>query len=161
MAVLIGLLPDSIKRKSCMEAKRLKQSALTLIELLVVLAIIAVCIALLLPAIQSIRRAASQLVTVNRFHQLGRGMHSYLSAQAGRMPGYFQDRTPLSTDPRGSWSCPIEVILPHVDSKSTVMIGQRNYFRAVINPSDPSLMLAEQPFPPNDVVSPVEFTTAC
>jgi prepilin-type N-terminal cleavage/methylation domain-containing protein len=142
-----------------MVSSKLTRRAFTLLELIVCLAIIGIFISLLLSGVQSIRRSESQLQTVNRFHQLGLGMHSYLNANRNIMPGYYFDRTPYSTDPRGSWSCPIEVILPHVDSKSKVSIGAGTYFRAVVNPNDPSFYQQDLPFISSEDSLPEEFTS--
>lgn len=95
----------------------------TLLELLVVIAVIAILISLLLPAIQSAREGARRTACHNNLFQLGVALHNYNLAHTVLPPGCVNDAGPVENFRTGykvSW---IVQILPY--------IGQRNIWERV------------------------------
>ena len=94
--------------------------AFTLIELLIVIAIIAVLIALLLPAIQASREHARRAQCVNNLLQLGLALGNYASTHSVLPPGVVNATGPIANLPNGYHHGWTVQILP--------FIGQNNIY---------------------------------
>ena len=100
----------------------------TLMEVLVVIAISAVLIALLLPAIQAVREAATRIRSQNNLRQIILATHHFASDHDGRMPSI--DGNESSANPGGySFFAALYVYLERND-------------RLFISPADPSVDMA-------------------
>jgi prepilin-type N-terminal cleavage/methylation domain-containing protein/prepilin-type processing-associated H-X9-DG protein len=109
-----------------------RREGFTLIELLVVISIIAVLIALLLPAVQSAREAARRVQCVNNLMQLNLALQSYESAHEAYPPGVTDAAGPVSNAPTGLHHNWIVRILPYLDQRNAY--NRFNFNIAVYSP---------------------------
>jgi prepilin-type N-terminal cleavage/methylation domain-containing protein/prepilin-type processing-associated H-X9-DG protein len=107
-----------------------RRRGLTLIELLVVLAILAVLIGLLIPAVQKVRETANRMACANNLKQLGLAAHHYESAHGVLPPGHLGPSPPnppgLGGDPtflsweRGAQQVGVlPFLLPYLEEENT------------------------------------------
>jgi len=114
--------------------------AFTLIELLVVMAIIAVLIGLLLPAVQKVREAAARMQCQNHLKQIGLALHNFHSSEGRLPPGFVTATHPGNVN----WRSLTTTIPSHFEPGWSFFffllpyIEQENLFRQ-INPALPIL----------------------
>ncbi|MFO0807033.1 MAG: DUF1559 domain-containing protein [Gemmataceae bacterium] len=106
--------------------------AFTLIELLVVMAIIAVLIGLLLPAVQKVREAAARTKCQNHLKQIGLAFHNYHSNYGQFPSGYTSRRTVENgpgLGPGWGWAA---MLLPYVEQAP--LFRQIDFSRDIADP---------------------------
>ena len=101
-----------------MNSRQKKRPGFTLIELLVVVAIIAILISILLPAVQSARAAARRVQNRNNLKQLGIALHNYHDQHLTLPPGWIGVNDAGEADVNGgngfAWGA---MILPQLEQQ--------------------------------------------
>ena len=103
--------------------------AFTLVELLVVIGVVAILLALLLPAVQAARGAARQTACQNQLRQIALAAHSHVDAR-GRLPAGTDPGT--SATPYRGW---LVSLLPFLEETATANLVAAEY-RASPDPFD-------------------------
>jgi hypothetical protein len=121
--------------------------------LLVVIAIIAILIGLLLPAVQKVRAAAARLKCSNNLKQVGLGLHNFHSSYGMFPPGTVDGPfgMDVSQHDRSSW---LQYILPYIEQQA--IYDQAQEWLAT---SDPSVCMCHA-CPTRFFVIPVLFCPA-
>src|SRR5438552_18680585 len=103
---------------------RIHRSGFTLVELLVVIGIIAILIALLVPAVQKVREAAARQYCQNNLKQIGLACHHFHDVRKCFPSGYVASGPYVDgssdTSPGWGWSA---FLLPYLE--------QDNVFRGI------------------------------
>lgn len=123
---------------------RTSHRGFTLLELLVAVAILAVLIGLLTPAVQKVRDAAAQMKSTNHLKQIVVATHNHAAANNDRLPG-FGSQIPPDVMAGGV----LYSVLPYLEGANHSAQGAGNAAGAVAvyqSPSDPSLRVAATDF---------------
>ena len=92
--------------------------AFTLVEMLVVIAVIAVLVSLLLPAVQLTREAARRSECVNNLMQIGIALQNYAVIHEVLPPGVVNNTGPIQNTPSGYHFGWVTQILPFIERRN-------------------------------------------
>lgn len=123
------------------------RKAVSLIEVIVVLAIIAILIAMMLPAIQSIRSSALRVASTNQMRQICNGIHNFAAAHDGDLPTIDGNMKSVYIKERNSWGVQVEPVVliaikPFLEHDLGVTIRpdgtqwERGFVKTYLSPAD-------------------------
>jgi prepilin-type N-terminal cleavage/methylation domain-containing protein len=140
-----------------------RRDGITLLEIIVVLAIIAVLIGLILPAVQVARESAARTASLNNLRQIGLSLQNYASRHDGRMPGIHSlTGEPISDEDDQAI---LDALVSDFDRQAIVpqtgppladnqpIIDQWPFRKVFMSPGDPTLSLAQAIDGPTSYVS--------
>jgi prepilin-type N-terminal cleavage/methylation domain-containing protein/prepilin-type processing-associated H-X9-DG protein len=121
---------------------RTKRAGYTLVELLVVIAVVALLMAILLPAVQTAREAARRIQCTNNLKQLGLALHEYESAYSAYPPSMVLSGIGHAPSWVGGWGVNAR-ILPFLDQVALYnAINWSSSFDAPVNSTVPATVVS-------------------
>jgi Tfp pilus assembly protein PilE len=139
---------------------RSRRSGITLFQLLVILAVLAILIGLLLPAVQKVREAAARTQSQNNLKQIMLAVHNYHSTY---------NKLPPAVD--ANHFSALAVMLPFIEQQNLYMTidfkksiddkanadARKALIKTFLNPADPVLQVKDEWGPTNYMVNNLVF----